>query len=284
MDLINIPTFTSNLQVHFNRSSRSIWIYNPKTNSFLYGNPCAISIFGHETLSQFITHSMKDTSPTTQQYAHTLLANQLHTGKSIVKPWTFYPNTGNGLPIQARVQMSGIVMESGDFVLLNEVVGIDDKKEGGMGNTLLLGHEAFRFAHSMISIFQVDGSLTMSNLKGCIFYTEMRTFLEKHEPSQFIKTELSSLFVDPSFFATTFTKLSSGENVQIKHVLVFSGKLKNPHVLHDLSMALRKNPISGKYMIVVEQRESRGMHASVDKRTHSERANTRNVKLLQGKF
>lgn len=284
-----IPHFENCLKVHFNRSKDPIWIFDGIRRCFLYGNPAAIQAFGNENESAFLATDFSDTSAKTREWTERLIRNELRYHKTRLMPWTFYSNSKDGKPFQETVRLSAIYVES-RLCMLVEVVQLkkdENDDEIAVNDFRILGYDAWKYSPTMISMFEVNGSRIMHNLKALTYYQQLEETLGSQlhfkDPLSKSVNTLKSIFLDDSIFDSILATLGHGMAYVSSETKVRSGHgvFKAEVCYHNVSVSLQKNSITGGDVLIVHQTDVTKMVLKKLKMERLRFASQQNARLIE---
>jgi len=173
----------------WDRLRRPVWLYDPHASRGLYANPCALELWGAETLEELLGRDFSALSPAVKARTDRLVALTA-TGEEVSESWTFYPK---GQPFTVQATISAFRLWDGYDVLLFEAspteVAPDERR----------AVEALRHTSALITLFDADGRRLFSNPAAYSAYGSNDAFGER--------------FANPSDGASMFATAAAGQSV-----------------------------------------------------------------------
>jgi CheY-like chemotaxis protein len=137
----------------WDRLRRPVWLYDPHASRGLYANPCALELWGADSLEELLGRDFSALSPAVKARTDRLVALTA-TGGEISESWTFYPK---GQPFTVQATISAFPLRDGHDVLLFEAspteVAPDERR----------AVEALRHTSALITLFDAEGRRLFAN-------------------------------------------------------------------------------------------------------------------------
>ena len=141
----------------FNLLHQPLWVFDIEKKSMWWANRAALDLWNAESLESLLARDFADMSEATVQRLGEYML-KFQRGEFVNETWTYFPK--NRGPTTVDVTMSGILVENGRMVMLNE--GKEIPKEN-LDLSALRGVEMLRHLPVSVSQFDHDGVLMHQN-------------------------------------------------------------------------------------------------------------------------
>jgi PAS domain-containing protein len=188
----------------FNLLRQPLWVFDVTKKQMWWANGAAMELWNADSLDSLLSRDFSDMSESTQQRLNDYMI-KFQQGESVTEQWTYYPK-GRG-PTTVAVTMSGIMVENGRMVMLNE--GKEIPKEE-LDLSALRGVEMLR--HLPVSVCQFDsqGVLMQQNPEFSSTFGDNPSRRETHRTD---KIHFQDLFVDEALGSQIFEEVvESGQD------------------------------------------------------------------------
>ena len=257
---IPIPKFDDNLKCYLENRAESIWIYDCIRFKFIWGNTAAVfDLWGKKSLDHFISTDLSDQSEKTMLLNNMMLTECMKKQESS-HPFTFYPE--GKAPCKCVLQASGIEV-NGELMLLGKVDSlVKPSKNYGDSSIVAMGHEAFKYCPSMMSVHRVDGTLLCHNVAAEAFFRKIfLNYIEEKEVDggqAWLRTLMQGVDKNDDEFVAMMDAVLRGET--------YSGQIRVPpfakdcEVWHSITVCKQTSPLSGEDILVVTQTDVSSLH------------------------
>ncbi|HEY0104263.1 MAG TPA: response regulator [Brevundimonas sp.] len=173
----------------WDRLRRPVWLYDPHASRGIYANPCALALWGAESLEELLGRDFSVLSPAVKARTDRLVA-LTSAGEEISESWTFYPK---GQPFTVQATISAFRLWDGYDVLLFEAspteVAPDERR----------AVEALRHTSALITLFDAEGRRLFANPAAYSAYGSDDAFSQR--------------FIDASESDSLFSAAARGQGV-----------------------------------------------------------------------
>lgn len=153
----------------WDRLRRPVWLYDPHASRGLYANPCALELWGADSLEELLGRDFSVLSPAVKARTDRLVALTA-AGEEVSESWTFYPR---GQPFTVQATISAFRLWDGYDVLLFEAspteVAPDERR----------AVEALRHTSALITLFDADGRRLFANPAAYRAYGSNDAFVQR---------------------------------------------------------------------------------------------------------
>lgn len=233
----------------FNLLDRPIWVFDIDNKAMWWANEAAIELWNADSLESLLARNFADDMSDSTKVRLTEYCEKFKVGEKVVEQWTFYPG-GKG-PTTVEMHVSGIRVESGRFVMLNDGRILS---KGEIDATSLRGIEILRHLPVSVTQFDMDGHIIHQNPKSIETFGPCLPSRKRSLDGSLVRQDdcrFKSLFVDQDIAQRVFQDVAAGKDSSIEAQL---HTIDGPR-WSSVEVRQARDPVTGKPSILNSARD-----------------------------
>lgn len=145
----------------FNLLMQPVWVFDIERKAMWWANHAALDLWNADSLESLLSRNFADDMSEATEIRLREYLTKFKDGGKVVEQWTYYPR-GKG-PTTVETHMSGILVECGRMVMLNEGRHLSSEE---IDQTSLRAVEILRHLPVPVSQFDMEGNILQQNPEG----------------------------------------------------------------------------------------------------------------------